>query len=282
MTLGVLVGYDGSPAAGAAIDVGAVLLPGARAWVTYLWVPPFASDEVRRRLWEGARDVNSLVELVEREGEREAQRIARMGVTLARAAGWEAEPLLERTWSSEATRIAAAAGEVGADLVVMGSRGLGGTQALLGSVSDMVVHYSDRPVLVVRHPMLSAEFDALPDGPVVLGWDGSAGSHTALAAARRLLPGRRFVAVSVGEDTEAGDVPVDGAVEFRTVDRGRGFGKRSVAGAVIDAATDAGAALIVVGSRGQSAAREIMLGSVAKGTLHQSHRPVMVVPGEAG
>ena len=98
VTLGVLVGYDGSPAAGAAIDVGAVLLPGARAWVTYLWVPPFASDEVRRRLWEGARDVNSLVELVEREGEREAQRIARMGVTLARAAGREAEPLLDRNW----------------------------------------------------------------------------------------------------------------------------------------------------------------------------------------
>jgi nucleotide-binding universal stress UspA family protein len=34
-----------------------------------------------------------------------------------------------------------------------------------------------------------------------------------------------------------------------------------------------------VGSRGRSAAREIIVGSVAMSMLHNSHRPVMVVPG---
>jgi nucleotide-binding universal stress UspA family protein len=45
------------------------------------------------------------------------------------------------------------------------------------------------------------------------------------------------------------------------------------------AAADHGAAAIVVGSRGRSAAREIIVGSVAMSMLHNSHRPVMVVAG---
>ena len=43
VTMRVVVGYDGSPAAAAAIDAGALLFPGAHGWITYLWVPPFAS-----------------------------------------------------------------------------------------------------------------------------------------------------------------------------------------------------------------------------------------------
>jgi nucleotide-binding universal stress UspA family protein len=41
--------------------------------------------------------------------------------------------------------------EVGAGLIVMGSRGLGGVRrALMGSVSDSVVRHAHCPVLVVR------------------------------------------------------------------------------------------------------------------------------------
>jgi len=41
--------------------------------------------------------------------------------------------------------------EIGAGLVVLGSRGRGGIRrALMGSVSDSVVHHSHCPVLVVR------------------------------------------------------------------------------------------------------------------------------------
>ena len=47
--------------------------------------------------------------------------------------------------------IVALAKELGADLIVMGSRGLGGVRrALMGSVSDSVVRHAHCPVLVVR------------------------------------------------------------------------------------------------------------------------------------
>jgi nucleotide-binding universal stress UspA family protein len=43
------------------------------------------------------------------------------------------------------------ADDLGADLIVMGSRGLGGVRrALMGSVSDSVVRHAHCPVLVVR------------------------------------------------------------------------------------------------------------------------------------
>ena len=44
------------------------------------------------------------------------------------------------------------ADEIGAGLIVMGSRGLGGVRrALMGSVSDSVVRHAHCPVMVVRH-----------------------------------------------------------------------------------------------------------------------------------
>jgi nucleotide-binding universal stress UspA family protein len=47
--------------------------------------------------------------------------------------------------------IVALAEELGADLIVMGSRGLGGVRrALMGSVSNSVVRHAHCPVLVVR------------------------------------------------------------------------------------------------------------------------------------
>jgi len=50
-----------------------------------------------------------------------------------------------------ALEIVALAEELGADMIVMGSRGLGGVRrALMGSVSDSVVRHAHCPVLVVR------------------------------------------------------------------------------------------------------------------------------------
>ena len=51
-----------------------------------------------------------------------------------------------------AAEIVDLAEDIGAGLIVMGSRGLGGIRrALMGSVSDSVVRYAHCPVLVVRH-----------------------------------------------------------------------------------------------------------------------------------
>jgi nucleotide-binding universal stress UspA family protein len=41
--------------------------------------------------------------------------------------------------------------EIGAGLIIMGSRGLGGVRrALMGSVSDSVVRHAHCPVMIVR------------------------------------------------------------------------------------------------------------------------------------
>jgi nucleotide-binding universal stress UspA family protein len=59
---------------------------------------------------------------------------------------------------------------------------------------------------------------------------------------------------------------------------GRPGSARAVAAALADYAAERGAAVIVVGSRGRSASRELLLGSVAKALLHHARRPVLVVP----
>jgi nucleotide-binding universal stress UspA family protein len=280
MPIRVLMGFDGSPAASAAIGVGATLFPGAQAWICNLWTPPFANEAMRRRLWTGTRNVNQFVDSIEREGQREAERTAAVGVTLARAAGWNAEPVAQRCYGGEGLELPQLAEKLDPDVIVVGSRGLSGAQAFLGSVSDMVVHYALRPVVAVPHPLFTAEYAALAGGPVLVGWDGSPGAQTALAAAERLFPGRdlRPVLVSDGMVDEAAAPPPAGLVR---VNAGGGSSGRAVADALAVAARAAEAALLVVGSRGRSAVAEILLGSVAMATLHHAYRPVMVVPAAA-
>ncbi|NUR90763.1 MAG: universal stress protein [Nonomuraea sp.] len=267
-----IVGYDGSPEAAAAIDAGAALFPGAGAWITHLWTPPFGSDGLRRRLWPGSADVNAFIAAIEREGQAEADRLADRGVRLASTAGWDAEPLVRRTYGGEGLYFAQLAQELDADLVIVGSRGLGGARAVLGSVSDTVVHFASCPVVVVPYPLLSGEQAALADGPVIVGWDGSAGAEAAFDAAGKLFPGRAVVAVAV----DGSDIPSPATAGER-LDVPGGSGSRSVAEALAAAGRGRDAAALVVGSRGRSAVSEILLGSVAMATLHHAHRPVMVV-----
>jgi nucleotide-binding universal stress UspA family protein len=282
----VLIGFDGSPAASAALDAGAKLFPRARALIAHLWTPPFASTALRDRLWTGTSEVDEFVAAVEREGEREAERIAATGVTLADTAGWDAEPLVVRCYSGEGLQLAELADKTDADLVLVGSRGLGGAQAVLGSVSDMVVHYAPRPVLVVPHPLLATEDAALTSGPVLVATDGSAGARAALAAAERLFPTRQLLPVTVDVDRTGDDDagPASGTADTTRlrITAGHGPHGRAVAAALAACARIRAAAVLVVGSRGRSAMAEILLGSVAMATLHHAYRPVLVVPHTAG
>jgi nucleotide-binding universal stress UspA family protein len=274
----VVLGYDGSPAATAAIEVGTRLLPGALGWATYLWTPPFADQSLRRRLWRGSDRLDEFIAAIEREGQAEAERLAKVGTTLARAAGWDVKSFVERSMGGEGLQFTQVVEKLDADVVLVGSRGLGGAKALLGSVSDMVVHYTPKPVLVAPHPLLTAERAALVDGPVLVGWDGSAGAQAALSAAEWLLPDRGVLLVSVNDGAIEMPTPGDRELVRLRVGRGDDPSERTIADALVGYARERRAALLVVGSRGRSAIREILLGSVAMATLHRAHRPVLVVP----
>jgi nucleotide-binding universal stress UspA family protein len=165
----------------------------------------------------------------------------------------------------------------GADLIVVGARGLGGARAVFGSVSDVIVHYASCPVLVVPHPLLQPERAALGGGPIVVGWDGSAGSDAAFAVAAKFFPLREVVPVLVQDGVApSGRTPAGLKKAPRTgiaVEHGR-----AVAAALCGRAEAEQAALLAVGSLGRSALHEIVLGSVAMAVLHHAGRPVLVVP----
>ena len=154
----LLVGYDGSPAAITAIRVGTRLFPKAHAIVAFVQTPPFAGPALRRRLRLSARNVAELSETVEREGKYEATVVAETGVALARAGGWDAEALVKQAWNGEGIGLAQLAESHAPAAVVVGSRGLTGSEAMLGSVSELLVHHSPVPVLVTKQALLAAEY----------------------------------------------------------------------------------------------------------------------------
>jgi nucleotide-binding universal stress UspA family protein len=254
---GVLVGYDGSPDAAAAIELGARLLPGRDVRIAHLWAEPFAAGELRPRVSQRTATVREMIDMLEQEAAAEAERVAAAGVVLAEAAGWKAEPILKRAYGAEGLELAALAEELDVEILVVGSRGLTGPRAVLGSVSDQAAHVSPVPTLVVPRLVLTTEREAAADGPILVGDDGSPGAQRARETATRLFGGRDIAAFTV-ENAGTG---------------------RAVAEGLVRRAQTIAAAAIVVGSRGRSAAREILLGSAAMALLHHTDRPVVVVPG---
>jgi nucleotide-binding universal stress UspA family protein len=92
-----------------------------------------------------------ILEETRRELERKAREVLDGQVKkIGEAGGTVAEAHL-RMGRPPARQIVELAEEVGAGLITMGSRGLGGIRrALMGSVSDSVVRHAHCPVLVVR------------------------------------------------------------------------------------------------------------------------------------
>jgi nucleotide-binding universal stress UspA family protein len=87
--------------------------------------------------------------LYEQIEEESRQRLRELSLWVKAAGGTVAGAHLRM--GEVALEIVALAEELGAGLIVMGSRGLGGVRrALMGSVSDSVVRHAHCPVLVVR------------------------------------------------------------------------------------------------------------------------------------
>lgn len=194
----------------------------------------------------------------------------------------------------------ALAKEIGADLIVVGSRGLGPVRRLvLGSVSEGIVHHASCPVLVVR-----GGATAWPPQRVVVGDDGSETAERAvqLAAGFAKLYAAQGVLAQAFLPTVAPYSPADpdlarqeearqqaeAALGERAATLDAAFGKRPTTRLAIDDAAalllkiaeeDEQPALVVVGSRGLGPFQRFRLGSTSTKLLHAAQCPVLVVPG---
>jgi nucleotide-binding universal stress UspA family protein len=99
---------------------------------------------------EGIAEMMVNLQLEQEELERRAQRLLDEQVEKVKAAGGSLAQAHLRIGRPD-EEVVALAEEIGAGLIAMGSRGLGGVRrALMGSVSDSVVRHAHCPVLVVR------------------------------------------------------------------------------------------------------------------------------------
>lgn len=184
-----------------------------------------------------------------------------------------------------APALLSAASRTGADMLVVGARGLGGFAGLLlGSVSQECVEHSPCPVVVLRGG------HDLSGGPIVIGLDGSPGADRALEWTIDLAAatGADIIAVHAPR-TGANNATVDAAREALEQwcapirDRGVNHEIRVEPGdarAVLEDAADAAdASLLVVGTRGLGAIQGLLLGSVAGYIARYTTRPIAVIPG---
>lgn len=139
----ILIATDGSPAALQAVELGLELAEEHHAQVTFVHVAPTA-DVLPVAGFAMAGPVSVPHEL----GEHDRESLDR-ALELAEERGI---PAMTRLLVGGAARqIVSYADEVDADLIVIGSRGLGAFEgALLGSVSRAVLRDAKRPVLIVR------------------------------------------------------------------------------------------------------------------------------------
>jgi nucleotide-binding universal stress UspA family protein len=135
----LLICYDGSEDAKHAIERAGGLLADRPALIVTVWEPTASLDSFA---WSGvSAGVANFVEI---------DRAADEGVRIAKEAGLEAEPVAIKAAGPVWKTIVETAERCDVAAIVMGSRGLTGVRSmLLGSVSNAVVHHTERPTLVI-------------------------------------------------------------------------------------------------------------------------------------
>lgn len=283
-----LVGYDGSETARDALAYAARRVgPGGRLVVAHAVTTPTpfidtqyydqALRRARERGEECMRDVADLVGGVATELQVAEGPPARTLVRLAR--------------------------DTGSDEIVAGSRGHGAGTAVLGSVSNALLHETDRPLVILtrkagRRERRREQAGAAAQLPTeVVGYDGSAPARAALDFALDQPHRRITVVYAYDAPSSFLGAPYFGEALTDSQLRGRelleqlqqdGLGsdveldllEGPAVDALVRAAVARDADAIVVGSRGLGRFRGAF-GSVSHALLHEADRPLVVVPGPA-
>lgn len=279
----IVVGYDGSAGARAAVDWArelALAAPGTEVHLINCYSLPAQIGELKteydRRQSEAIR----------------ASRVAELTATAAELAGVPVvtAPLL----GSPIFELPIYAGRVGAGLLAVGSRGLNpAVRLVLGSVATAMVQRAPAPVLVARDRPLRRP------GRILVGVDGSGASGRALRWAHAWAGGAEVVAVHVAAAVSALAYHLDqrGLPATVALDReAAGVVARAarVAGLLPDAVrvraregsaaeqllkecVEGGYDLLVLGRRGLGGMGELVLGSVSDWLVRHAPVPVVVV-----
>ncbi|GAA3751427.1 universal stress protein [Salinactinospora qingdaonensis] len=194
-----------------------------------------------------------------------------------------------------------AAGEPGAAVVIIGSRGMGKLgSAFIGSVGVELAAHSPVPLVVL--PKKHEEAQGVK-GRIIVGVDGSEGSQRAVdfAFAEAEYRGAELVALCAWQPVSAftsamGPLPPEVLDDSRMVEAAQHTLDHALLGprqsypdvvvttrkvcahpavALLEESTPAD--LIVVGSRGKGGFAGLLLGSVSQSVLHGAHGPVAVL-----
>jgi len=149
----ILFAYDGSEGSNAAITAAGELLnrEGVDAIVLSVWEPLLVEVERYGALtgpFAGA-SIPMDAARVDEAAQDQAQQLAEHGAELAREAGFEARAVSVAESRRVYQTILDEADQLGANLIVLGARGLAGIAAYMGSVSNHVLQHAQRPVLVI-------------------------------------------------------------------------------------------------------------------------------------
>jgi nucleotide-binding universal stress UspA family protein len=298
----ILLATDGSEEAELAARMGAELADktGSELQVVHVFgITPWYPAYPEATGFDGAEAEDPVLEedfqLISEQRARdlldaEVEKIRSAGGTVAQAHRREG-------WVSQ--EIVGLAQDIGAGLVVVGSRGLGRIRrALMGSVSDSVVRHAHCPVLVVRDG--EREGDYLPS-TILLALDGSEeasmATRTAVDLADRLdselhvvhvgevrpvyHPERHGYRARYEELQEKAERLLDEEVDKvktagRTIAKGHlRMGRPDEE--IVVLGEEIGADLIVTGSRGLGGIRGALMGSVSDSVVRHAHCAVMVV-----
>jgi len=278
----IIIGVDGSRASGVACE-----LIGSRSW-------PIGTRVTLVGAVEPVLDLTGLVpptsDLRETEHEAlglvlderaETLRASGLGVETSIEAGRAADILIEK------------ANETFADLIVVGSRGLGpATSAVFGSVSAHLVDHAPCPVLVVRSPTITRMLLATDGSPssrsiprILASW-GNAFRGLPVEVLS-VAPRDAFVTPWTTWESDDSPVAVAGAVAEGVADElmELGFHSAAVSRAgdttklIVSEGREWGADLIVTGSRGIGTLRRLVSGSVSHDVLMHARSSVLVVRG---